>query len=203
MSWYLIFIYRGEKAVIRDALVFTKKTLDEHLRNHFQLQESITVLNHLVDQSGEAPLKNQNKMVISLINLEQETNRAFSNRNVPYGENGFESINPSVRFNMDLLFTACFEDYEEALKFLTATISYFQAYNSLNQTNHPDIPPGLRKLNFEIESLDYSETHNLWTAMGAKYRPSVIYKMRLITIQSLVATGSGSLTKNATTSVQP
>jgi hypothetical protein len=25
--------------------------------------------------------------------------------------------------------------------------------------------------------------HSLWTAMGAKYQPSVIYKIRLITIQ--------------------
>jgi hypothetical protein len=26
--------------------------------------------------------------------------------------------------------------------------------------------------------------HSLWTAMGAKYQPSIVYKARLITIQS-------------------
>jgi hypothetical protein len=31
--------------------------------------------------------------------------------------------------------------------------------------------------------------HSLWTAMGAKYQPSVIYKVRLITIQGNEAEG--------------
>ena len=38
---------------------------------------------------------------------------------------------------------------------------------------------------FEIEKGDgYMQMHNLWTALGAKYKPSMIYKMRLITVES-------------------
>lgn len=179
--------------MIKNALVFTKKTLDEHLKNRFHLLEDVSVLNHLVDQEGGAPSKNQNKMVISLINLEHETNKPFVNRYSTSGGNKFEAINPSQRFNMDLLFTACFDDYEEALKFLTATVSYFQGCNSFTMKDHPDLPEGLGKLNFHIERLNYTETHNLWTAMGAKYQPSVIYKVGLITFQSLEVKETGNL----------
>jgi hypothetical protein len=38
-------------------------------------------------------------------------------------------------------------------------------------------------LNFEIENASYFEIHNLWSAMGAKYQPSIIYKVRHVTVQ--------------------
>jgi len=46
-----------------------------------------------------------------------------------------------------------------------------------------NIPTGLTKLEFEIEKITYHQMQSLWTAMGAKYQPSVIYKLRLVTIQ--------------------
>lgn len=168
--------------MIQEALVFTKNVFDEHLKNRFGLHSSISVLNHLVDQEGTAPLKNQNKMVITLLNLEEETVQAFSNSYEALENQRYVSQPSPVRFNMDVLFAASFEDYEESLKFLNATVAFFQSNRSLNSTDYPNMPRGLNKLNFNIGALNYSETHNLWTSMGAKYLPSVIYKVRLLTI---------------------
>ena len=169
--------------MLKNALTYVKDSLNQYFMNLFAVHEGKAVLANLVDQSGAIPLENQNKMVISLINLEQETAKAYHDQYTRVNDGSFKNANPAARFNLDILFTACFEDYEEGLKFLAATISFFQGFGSLNAANHADLPEGIHKLNFNIETLTYNETHSLWSAMGAKYQPSVIYKVRLISIQ--------------------
>ena len=170
--------------MIQNALVFIKKKLDQYLVNSFELDESITVLNHLVEQDGSFPQKNQNKIVITLINLDYQTHKQFNTNHQRLDDNSFAKINTPVQFNMDVLCTASFDDYEEALKFLNATINFFQNYYSFNNKTNPDIPDGIQQLSLEIANSSYFETHNLWNAMGAKYQPSIIYKVRQVAIQS-------------------
>lgn len=170
--------------MIQTALVFVKKKLDQYLVNSFKLDGNVTVLNHLISPYGnELPEKNRNKMVITLINLDYDTNKQYQDKQYRTMGNGIAKTNPAILFNIDLLFTACFDDYEEALKFLNATIAFFQSHNSFNAKTTPDIPSGIKMLNFEIENATHFEIHNLWSAMGAKYQPSIIYKVRHVTVQ--------------------
>ena len=170
--------------MLQTALMFIKKKLDQYLTNQFEVEESITVLNHLISQDGSFPQKNQNKMVITLINLDYETNKQFYGAQQRVRESHVAQVNPSVLFNVDLLFTASFDDYEEALKFLNATIAFFQTFSTFNHKNMPDLPKGIKMLNFDIANASFFEIHNLWSAMGAKYQPSIIYKLRHVTVQS-------------------
>ena len=170
--------------MIKGALIFIKQQLDQHLALDFDLDESAVVLNSLLEEEGEPAKKNQNKMVITMINLDHETSRQYSGMQRRVDDNQVAVVNQAVLFNIDLLFTANFDDYEEALKFLSATISFFQANASFNASNRPGMPIGVSKLNFEIENSSYLDTHNLWSAMGASYRPSIIYKIRHVTIDA-------------------
>jgi len=170
--------------MITKALQFTNDVLDQFLRNRFGLDESKVLLNSLVEAGGSLPLINQNKVVISLINIEKETARPFYVRNQQLPGGNFSDINPAERFNLDLLISSNFDDYTETLKFLNAAIVFFQVHASLDSSSFSNIPAGLTKLEFDIEKVTYHQMQSLWTAMGAKYQPSVIYKMRLITIQA-------------------
>lgn len=170
--------------MLQTALLFIKQKLDEYLLNSFELEESVTVLNHLVAQDGSSPAKNNNKMVLTLINLDYDTTKPFYGATHQGKNNQVIRSNPGNMFNIDLLFTACFDDYEEALKFLNATIAYYQNHMVINRAQAPDLPEGMRALTFEIANSTYFETHNLWSAMGAKYQPSIIYKVRHVNIQS-------------------
>lgn len=169
--------------MIQAALVFIRRKLDQYLVNQFGLDENITTLNHLVNPDGSYPPKNKNKMVITLINLDYDTNKQYQDTQMRGMDNAAIKVNPAVQFNIDLLFTASFDDYEEALKFLNATISFFQSRRSFNAKTAADLPGGIKSLNFEIENASYFEIHNLWSAMGAKYQPSIIYKVRQVSIQ--------------------
>ena len=175
--------------MISQALHFTSETLGQFLKNRFQLDEGKTILNNVIEATGLIPQENQNKVVLSLINIEKETAQPFYNRNQQLMGGDFADTAPAERFNLDLLVSANFDDYNETLKFLNATILFFQINNVLDATKSAAIPQGLSKLEFDIEKINYQQMQGLWTAMGAKYQPSVIYKMRLVTIQGDEATG--------------
>lgn len=169
--------------MMMSALQFTNDILDQYLKNKFSLDESKVILNNIIDTSGSIPLANQNKVVLSLINIEKETSKPFYVRNQKLSNGNFSDVNPSERYNLDLLITSNFDDYGETLKFLNAAIQFFQVNVCLDSSSFSSIPKDIDKLEFDIEKISYHQMHSLWTAMGAKYQPSVVYKMRLITIQ--------------------
>jgi hypothetical protein len=175
--------------MISKALQFTNEILDQFLRNRFGLDESKVVLNNLIEANGSIPLANQNKIVISLLNVEKETARPFYIRNKKLDNGNYADVNPDERYNLDILISSNFDSYNETLKFLNAAILFFQINLSVDANSFSGIPTGLTKLEFEIEKISYHQMHSLWTAMGAKYQPSVIYKLRLITIQGNESAG--------------
>ncbi len=175
--------------MISKALQFTNDVLDQFLKNRFGLDESKVLLNNLIEGNGAVPEINQNKIVISLINIEKETAKPFYNRNQQLSNGNYASINPAERYNLDVLISSNFDNYTETLKFLNAVILFFQVNNTLDASTSSNIPLGLEKLEFDIEKITYHQMQSLWTAMGAKYQPSVIYKMRLVTIQGNEANG--------------
>jgi hypothetical protein len=178
--------------MISKALQFTNDVLDQFLKTRFGLDESKVLLNNLIDSNGSIPEINQNKVVVSLINIEKETAKPFYNRSQQLANGNYASINPAERYNLDVLISSNFDDYTETLKFLGAVILFFQINNSLDSNTSSNIPLGLERLEFEIEKITYHQMQSLWTAMGAKYQPSVIYKMRLITIQGEEVSGFAS-----------
>ncbi|RAM67127.1 hypothetical protein RB25_07005 [Herbaspirillum rubrisubalbicans] len=188
--------------MIDTALAFTRQVLEQYLVLHAQQEAGIAVLNGVVDFSGNMPPKNQNKIVITLVNLEYETNKQYYGGMQADGTQ-LSRINPSVFFNLDILISACFDSYSEALKLLTASISFFQNNVHFTRENSPTLPAGISALKFEIENSPSLKTHNLWTAMGAKYLPSIIYKIRHVAVQAEQIKSTAPMVANTTGHVQP
>ncbi len=170
--------------MISKALQFTCDILGQFLKNRLGLDENKVILNNLIENNGSLPQENNNKVIISLINVEKETSRAFNTRYQKTNSDNFADINLSERYNLDILISANFENYSETLKFLDEVLLFFQANSILDSASCSAMPDGIPKLEFEIEKVTYHQMQSLWTAMGAKYQPSLIYKMRLITIQA-------------------
>lgn len=170
--------------MIHQSLQFTNKLLGQFLKNRFALDEDKTVLNYLIDTNGTFPKVNQNKVVVSLINVEKESNQPFYVQNKKLENGNYSSFNPAERYNIDLLISSNFDDYNESLKFLDAVVYFFQINNYLDSSISSSIPDGLTRLEFEYEKISYHQMHSLWTAMGAKYQPSIIYKMKLVKAQA-------------------
>ncbi|MFH7015529.1 Pvc16 family protein [Flavobacterium sp. FlaQc-47] len=170
--------------MINSSLKFTSKLLNQFLKNRFTITEDKTAVNYIVDVNGSFPKVNMNKVVLSVINIEKETNQPFYIRNQKLENGNYSNFNPTERYNVDLLISCNFDDYSESLQFLDAVIHFFQINNYLDSASSSSIPNGLSRLEFEYEKISYHQMHSLWTAMGAKYQPSIMYKMKLMKVQS-------------------
>lgn len=170
--------------MIQASLQFTISSLNQYLSNRFNLDEPIACLNGIVSADGSVPESNKNKLILSLINIEKETNTPFKNRVQKQFNGNFIQGHSSEKYNLSILLSANFDDYMEALKFLNAGLLFFQTYPTIDKGNFASVPAGIEKLEFDMDKIDYHQLHSLWTSLGAKYQPSVIYKMWLITLES-------------------
>ncbi|WP_075341252.1 DUF4255 domain-containing protein [Tenacibaculum agarivorans] len=189
--------------MISKAIDYTVNSLNAFLQNKFALTEDIVIANKIVDQNGSVPVENENKVLLTLIHVDQETVKQFYNTNRKLSNNNFENKAQEERYNLYILISPNFENYNETLKFLNSSIQFFQTYSALDANFSSNIPKGINRLEFEFETGDgYQQMHNLWSALGAKYQPSVIYKMRLITIVSNEIKGFEAAVTTSNTIVQ-
>ena len=151
------------------ALEFLRDMVDQFLRKQLTAGESMAILNSLIDTNGSIPPSNQNKIILTLINIRKES--VF---NLPVG-----SPRPET-YRASLLVTANFDNYSEGLKYLTAALQFFQQNPLFAQPAFPKFPPGMQEIKLTMENISYQELHLLWTAMGTRYQPSAIYQLTLI-----------------------
>ena len=169
--------------MIYNALNYVTEQLNLFLINRFSVKDTKAILGSIVDESGAIPEENKNKIILSLVNLEHETNRQYAVANQFKGNKNIQ-YNQPYNFNIDVLLTASFSNYGEALKFLSESIYFFQAKDVFTQEDSPGLDPQIEKLTIEVIKLDYIEMQNLWTALGTKYMPSVLFKVRMLSFQS-------------------
>ena len=171
--------------MIEKALQFTAKALNQFVKKKFGVEEDVVIINPIIDQNGVVPKENQNKIIISLIHVEQDNTKQFYNRNQQLENGNYVKAPISYRYNLFTLITPNFDNYSEALKFLDASIQFFQINAMIDATGNAEIPAELGKLEYEFQKGEnFMQMQNLWTALGAKYQPSVIYKVKLVTIVS-------------------
>jgi len=101
---------------------------------------------------------------------------------------GFRNIVPAkpIFLNLHIVLAANFKanHYEESLKYLSKAIGFFQDHSVFDRTSSPDLANGLEKLIVDIENLGLQELSNLWSFLGCKYVPSVMYKVRTVALGS-------------------
>lgn len=173
--------------MIGSILNFIAQEMDAFIRLRMRAHpsEQKVILSPLVDLGGGVAIKEENVLVLSLVNIQKDP---IATPSRPYDHRDFTKVHiqqaPPVHLNLILLLGAYFkpENVKDGLDTLTFGISYLQGKPLWTGQNSPALPSGLEKLTFELESLDFHQQSHLWGAIGAKYFPSVIYKMRMIII---------------------
>lgn len=155
--------------------------LTEFLQSRFGISEDQVVLGNVVNQDGSIAVEG-NKLVVSLCNIGRDGSKGVGQHFEATG-----STNPPVYINLYLIFSAVFnssninnQDYIEALKIISGVIGFFQGRNVFDHQNTPDMPDGANRVTLEIENIEFRELVNLWSLFGAKYTPSVVYRLRTL-----------------------
>ena len=181
--------------MIDAALGLMAGQLNEHLRRRFQLGEDLAVLSNLLEQNGTLVPLVANKLVLFLAGVERDTlaHRAAGVQNLGMQTQQLVA-NPPVYLNLLVMCAANFSggNYPEALKFLSSAIAFFQSRQVLDQHNAPGLDARLERLVLSIENLSSSEMHSLWGIHSGRYLPSVLYRVRMISVDGEQVTGRES-----------
>jgi Pvc16 N-terminal domain len=170
--------------MIDKAMNFIVGEINHLLSNRFQSNESLAVLSSIANPDGTLPPLIENKIVLSLINVEREPSANGSSWPMRSGPEGHGRVNPPLGVNLLVLVTASFSsNYGEALKMLSNVMGFFQGKPSFNAQNSAAFPSSMEKLSLELVNLSIHEINNVWSILGAKYMPSIVYKVRMLVVQ--------------------
>jgi hypothetical protein len=164
--------------MIHHVLQVISKDLNLFLKNRLSLNEDIVILSELVNQDGSVAISAENRIICTLLNIEQER----VNLNSPLSKKAL--INPPINLNLFVLFSAFYAsaNYVEALKSLSLAIGFFQGKQVFTSANTPAFVAGIDKITVEMVNVEMNELSNFWTAVGSKHLPCVLYKFRMVSL---------------------
>ncbi len=172
--------------MIDAAISHVSGELNQFLKRSFELDEDVVVVSNILEQDGSVASHVNNKIVVSLVNIQKDT--------VPFRQQNLSSVGSTrsvvssqpVFFNLYLMFASYFggNNYHEGLKFISSTINYFQSQPVFDRSNSPGLADNIDKLILDIENLNMSDLSGVWGMLSGKYLPSILYKVRMVTYDS-------------------
>lgn len=132
------------------------------------------------------------KIVMTVVRIEEESilkNNAHFTKNTSL--NTIDYHNPKVNVNLYILITCNSFLYENAMTYLSRVIRFFQSKKVFSESNTAAILSGINemdrfenfKLLVELYSPSFEESNHLWSMMGGKQLPFVMYKLRAIDLE--------------------
>lgn len=171
--------------MIYESLNFLADRLNDYIqRTAIGVAESPVILSRLVESDGTSAENTIGKLILSLVNVEKDSLvQSFSSNG--YNANGQCIVSASpIYMNLHVILAANTksENYRKALQLLSSGMSFFQNNSVFDRQNSPNMPEGLEKLIVDVENIKIQEMNNLWSSIGTKYMPSVLYKVRTIAL---------------------
>lgn len=145
------------------------------------------------DSGGTNSLSN--KGILSLVNVEEDR-IVRQQENFVRSENGVIYKNPPLYLNLYVVFAINRTEYTDSLKWLAFIIQFFQYQKVFTPLSHPALDPKIQKLVLDLHSMNFEQVNHMWSILGGKYLPSVLYKIRQITLdEDAVISGGGIITE--------
>ena len=186
--------------MIDSTLIFIRDILNSSIQETIHSRVELGNI-ALVDAFQEvSSLDLTNKIVVSLINIEEEKTlknaHSFQTTTQPNGEVTVSKRRPPIYLNLYVLFAANDAKYENALHYLSRIIGFFQKQNVFEAQAYPQLSDArVERLVFDLYSLRFEELNQVWSVLGGKYIPSVLYRVRLVAIQEAPDVPTAIITK--------
>lgn len=177
------FIFLG--VMIYDSLGFLAEQVNNYLKTtdgNSSISADFTQLKNIA-HIPEDKLIGLDHVFLTLVNVSEE----FTLKNQPNFARDGEAINyrnAPLYLNLYVLFT-CFNDsYPKALQYLSHIVTFFQGKNTFTKQNSPTLKDGLGdfRLMLDIYSPTFEQANYLWSTLGGKQHPYILYRVRLVEI---------------------
>ena len=157
----------------------------KELNSYFKLLSShnadIVKAANLFDLAGGVNQRNEKKLIVSVVNIEQDPTYHSLEIYQKDAEGNNQLVKPEVKINVYFLMIPIFQSYRLSLDTISQVIAFFQHRKSF------DIPkPNESSTNhvvFEMVSMSFEQQNHLWGMLGGKYFPSVMYKAGILDIR--------------------
>jgi hypothetical protein len=131
------------------------------------------------------------KAILSLVNVEEDK-VAKQQENFSRSDSSAVYKSPPLYLNLYVLFAINKPEYDDCLQWLGHIMQFFQYQNVFTPITHPNLDPKIPRVVVDLFSLNFEQVNHLWSTLGGKYMPSVLYKIRQISVdENLTISESG------------
>ncbi len=168
--------------LIGQTIGLVQSKLNQYFKNIYFDNEDKVIISNIVKQDGSPYEEAKDKLVIFLANMQAETIVSTFSKDKYVDGNKYVTVTPPVYLNLYLLFYANYADanYRSGLGMISGTIYFFQQNPVFTQNSLPGLNSVIDKLTFEMVNMDIADHNYLLNLVGAKYLPSVLYKVRML-----------------------
>ncbi len=161
--------------MIHSVLSSLTRSLSEHITLSLGLREEKVVLSSLSREDRSSP---PGKIVVSLVNIERETSAGIRFGTHPVNSGQYSHRFPAWNLNLYVLIAAVFPDkqYEDGLRLLSGAVHFLQSHLTFPVADQ-ETPVAVEPVN-----LSFSEQSNLWAVCGNVYYPSVLCRVRMLSV---------------------
>jgi uncharacterized protein DUF4255 len=164
------------------ALKFLVKEINAYLLS--RAGAALVEMGRLVDDSGKWAIK-ENHVGAALVNVEEERTLKSQRPETIFVNGTHVVLEPALKLNLHVMFAASFQQYDQALHYLSHVITFYQSHPSFTQDRYPDLDARIQRLTAELLPLGYEQLNQLWAFIGGKHLPSAVYRVRLVTLQDV------------------
>jgi hypothetical protein len=122
-----------------------------------------------------------NRVIMSMVNVEEDR-IAKQQENFVRTDMSTRYKSPPLYVNLYVLFSANRSGYSDSLQHLSYIMQFFQFQHVFTPITHPSLDPRIQKVIVDLCTLNFEQINHLWSTLGGKYIPSVLYKVRQLTI---------------------
>lgn len=132
-----------------------------------------------------------NRAMLTLVNVEEDrVSKQQENYTKTPTSTRYKS--PPLFLNLYMLAAVNRNNYSQSLIWLGHIMQFFQFQNVFTPVTHPSLDSRILKLIVELHSPNFEQINHLWSTLGGKYLPSVLYKVRQVTLdEDLTISESG------------
>jgi len=193
--------------VIGQVLAFLRKQLDDYLRAELAGGIDEPVADKVAFLEGDKldPIAFKEEAVSELlVNVEEERQLRAADPYLRVQEDGKpQRRQPDLRLILYVLFVARFKQYDSAWEHLGKVIEYLQSNRTFDRASHPELPAGVEKLILELVTQSFAEQSDVWSMLRTTYRPSSLYRVRLIVLHDVKPALRDQVTQPITVNVHP
>jgi len=165
------------------ALTLIRDLLNQHFKNRFSISENKAILSNLVEGDGSFPREVEDKIVFFLLKIDEESslkNRGSHSSEMSSAQYPVKA--PPLFLNLYVIFCANFrnQNYIEGLNYLSSVISFFQQNKFIVPTISNGLSKRVEKLSFELCKTDFDQLSHIWSSVGSKLLPTVLYKISMV-----------------------